>query len=158
MDCDASRVSAVLRAAIERQDLAAIRTCRVYRAFQFGETALHELRAHLAGRHRYLDAGSSLAIVLAMRGEQDSVAQAVSLAEPQAVIETSHRCVLADIHLVILCRRDCGSGLVVGGQCCYGQCLVAVPLVDAKKPDWRYGEQPVDGHLNVGAHVTRKLS
>ena len=30
-------------------------------------------------------------------------------------------------------------------------------LVDAEKPDLRCGEQPVDRHLNVGLHMTRKL-
>src|SRR5579863_198368 len=143
MDCDASRASVIFGAGIERKDLAAIGTRRANRALQFGKTALHELRAYLAGRHRYLDAGPSLPTVLTMRGQYDGVAQAVSLAEPQTVIETFHRRALADIHVVILRRRDRGSAVVVDGQCRDGQRLVAMLLVDAKKPDWRCGEQPL---------------
>jgi hypothetical protein len=41
-----------------------------------------------------------------MRGEHDRIAQAVTSAEPQTVIETFHRRPLADIDIVILRRRD----------------------------------------------------
>src|SRR5260370_17429879 len=92
-----------------------------------------------------------------MRGEDDGRAQAVGLAEPQTVIETFHRRTLADIHIVILRWRDSGSIAVISGQCRDAQCLVAVLLVDAEKPDRRCREQPVDGHLNVRAHMTREL-
>jgi hypothetical protein len=92
-----------------------------------------------------------------MRGEDDGIAQAVGLAEPQTVIETFHRRTLADIHIVILRRRDSGSVAVFSGECRDAQRLVAVLLEDAEKPDRRCREQPVDGHLNVRAHMTREL-
>ncbi len=157
MDHDASRASPIIRVAIERQDLAAIATRGIDRALQLGEAALHELRAIGAGRHGNLDPGPCLIAVLPMRGEDDRIAQAVGLAEPQTVIETFHRRTLADIHVVILRRRDSGSIAVISGQRRDAQRLVAVLLKDAEKPDRRCREQPVDGHLNVRSHMTREL-
>ena len=118
---------------------------------------MHELRAIGAGGHGNLDPGPCLIAVLPMRGEDDGVAQAVGLAEPQTVVETFHRRTLADIHIVILRRRDSGSIAVISGQCRDTQRLVAVLLKDAEKPYRRCREQPVDGHLNVRAHMTREL-
>jgi len=63
---------------------------------------------------------------------------------------------LADIHIMILRRRDGVSIATVAGQCREAQCLVAVLLMDAEKAQWRGGEQPVDAGLNVGAHMTRE--
>ena len=71
---------------------------------------MHELRAVSADRHGNLDAGPCLEAVFPMRGKDDRVAQAVGSAEPQAIVETFHRHAFADIHLVILRRRD-GSGI-----------------------------------------------
>jgi hypothetical protein len=93
-----------------------------------------------------------------MRGEHDRVAQAIGFAQPQAVVETFHRRALADVHLVILRWRNSLGIPAVPGQCRDGQRLVAVLLVDAKKPDRRCGEQFVGGHLNIRAHVTRELA
>ena len=156
MDRNASRAPSIIAIAIERQDLAAIGTRGVDGGLQLGETALHELRAIGAGRHGNLDAGPGLVAVLPVRGERDRVAQAVGSAEPQAVVETFHGRALADIHILILRRRNSLGIPAISGQCRDGQCLVAVLLVEAEKPD-RRGEQPVDGHLNVRAHMTREL-
>jgi hypothetical protein len=119
---------------------------------------LHELRAISADGHGDLDAGPGLVPILPMRGEHDRVAQAVGLAQPQAVIETFHRRALADVHIVILHRRDSLSIPAISAKSRDGQRFVAVFLVNPKKPDRRCGEKPVDGHLNIRAHVTRKLS
>jgi hypothetical protein len=86
VDHDASRASAIIRVAIERQDLAAIGARSVDGALELGEAALHELCAIGAGRQGNLDPGPGLTVILPMRGEHDRVAQAAGLAEPQAVL------------------------------------------------------------------------
>ena len=144
---DASRASPIIGVAIERQHLAAIAARGVDGTLQLGETALHELRAIGAGRQGNLDPGPGLTVILPMRGEHDRVAQAAGLAEPQAVVEAFHRRDLADIHLVVLRRRDSVGIAAACGQCRDGQRLVAVCFVDAEEPDRRRREQPVDRRL-----------
>jgi hypothetical protein len=58
---------------------------------------------------------------------------------------------------VILRWRDTGSIVVISGQRRDGQCLIALPLVDAKKPDSRGRKQLRESHLNVRTHMTREL-
>src|SRR5437868_1863483 len=129
----------------------------VHRILQFRETALHQLRAFASRRHEYLDAGPGLASILSIRGEQHCVAQVAAGAEPQTVIEAFYRRALTDIHFVVLGRRDAGRIAVLSAQRRDRQGLVAVLVVDAKKPQRRRREQPVDRNLNVGAHMARKL-
>ena len=72
-------------------------------------------------------------------------------------METFHRCAVADIHIVILRRPNTGSIVVISGQRRDHQCLVALPLVDAKKSDSRGRKQLLERHLNVRTHMTREL-
>jgi hypothetical protein len=57
---------------------------------------------------------------------------------------------------MILRRRDCVRIAAAAGQRREAHRLIAVFFVDAEKPQWRGGEQPVDAGLNVRAHVTRE--
>src|SRR5205807_4493951 len=101
---------------IEREDLAAIRTRGVDRTLQLGETALHEFRAMRARRHGNLDPGSGLPSVFTVGGEQDRVAKVTGLAKPHSIIETFYRRVLADIHFLVLRRRDRRSVAIFSAQ------------------------------------------
>ena len=153
------RASAIIRVAVERQHLAAIATRRIDRALQLGEAALHEFRAIRAGRHGNLDPGSGLAAVFTMRREHDGVAQAAGSGKATGryrgispARRRRHR------------HRDTAPARLrwrvpaVPGQCGEGQRLVAVLLIDAEKPHRSCGEQPVDGDLNIRAHMTRELA
>jgi hypothetical protein len=157
MHHDAPGAPAIVVVGIERQHLAAVAARLVDRAFQFGEAALHELRALGAGRHGDLDPDLELPAMLAVRRQHDSVAHLAGPAQPQAVVETSHRRALADIHLVILRRRDGVGVAAVAAQPRKRQRLVAMLVVDAEKPQWRR-KQFIDTGLNVGAHMAGKRS
>src|SRR6202035_3380939 len=137
MNLDAGRAPAIIRVAIERQDLAAIGARRADRALQLGEAALHELPARRTGGGRDLDASSVFVAVLTMGGEDDREAKAVGLAEPQAIVEAFDRRAFPDIHFVILRGCDHLGAAAIPGQRREGQRLVALLLVDAKKPDRR---------------------
>ena len=95
--------------------------------------------------------------VFTMRGEDDRVAQAIALTKPQAIVEAFHRCVVTDIDIVILRRRDRVGVPAILSQRRDGQRLVTMLLIDAEEPDRGGREQPVDGDLHVRAHVARKL-
>jgi hypothetical protein len=73
---------------------------------KLGKIALHEGLALRAVGDRDFDAGRRLAVIFAVKAQQDSVAEPVSLAQPQSVVKTFHRRGLADIDVVVLWRRD----------------------------------------------------
>jgi hypothetical protein len=156
VDHHASRLTAIIDLAIERENLAAIGARRAHGLFEPGEATLREVLAGASRRNGDLDADRALLFGFAMQGQEDRIAEFALTTQPQPVVEAFHRRFLADIDLMILRRCNRRSIAALPHQLRERRCLPAIFLVDAEEPD-RRREQLVEGDLNIGPHVTGKL-
>jgi len=94
--------------------------------------------------------------MFAMSREQDRISQLFGATQPKSIVEAFDRLGFANLHIMVLRRRDGISGLSGTRERGEAQGIVAA-LLNAEEPDALDGEQPVDRRLNVGAHVPGKL-
>jgi hypothetical protein len=82
VNSQASRPSAIIRIAVERQDLAPVAIRGVDRVLDVGKAASDELRACRSGGQRNFNADARFRAMFAMGGEQDRVAHVVGDTQP----------------------------------------------------------------------------
>ena len=82
MDHNPARPSAIIGVAVQREYLAAIGPRRLDGLFEFGKNPLREGLTSFPGGHRDLDAEHRSVVDFTMKGEEDGIANLVSLAQP----------------------------------------------------------------------------
>jgi len=123
--------------------------------FERTEATLHNSRPRASRRHHDFDSDAGLATGFAADAEQNRMAQAVLLAEPQPVVEAPRRTALADIDIGIVQRCDRHRAPIVAEQARKRQRFV-VFLGKPEQVDMR-SQQPVQRGLDVHSHVEGKL-
>jgi len=140
VDHKASRPSTIIRATVERQDLAPVAIRGVDRVLDGDEAAPHELCSRRSGRRRDFNANTRFFTMFAMSREQDRISQVFGATQPQSIVEAFDRLGFADLHIMVLRRRDGMSGVSGSRQRGEGEGLVAVALLNSEEPDALDGE------------------
>ena len=96
--------------------------------------------------------------MLAMSGEHNRISQVPGVRKPKSIVEASDRLGITDLYLMVLRWRDGMRAVSRPRQRGEGEGFVAAVLLNAEKPAALAREQLVHRGLNVGAHVSGKLS